>query len=123
MLSFFIFTDTFIFESFVNTLLLKFKQEYINFEFIKDWAIKHPDVKLGTTNEEIITNPVVIKRIQDEIEHYNERFGNWEKVKRFELTPDVWSINDGHLTPTMKLKRKIIKEKYNNLYVKIYGEQ
>ena len=94
-----------------------------NFEFIKDWAIKHPDVKLGTTNEEIITNPVVIKRIQDEIEHYNERFGNWEKVKRFELTPDVWSINDGHLTPTMKLKRKIIKEKYNNLYVKIYGEQ
>ena len=94
-----------------------------NFEFIKDWAIKHPDVKLGTTNEEIITNPVVIKRIQEEIEHYNERFGNWEKVKRFELTPDVWSINDGHLTPTMKLKRKIIKEKYNNLYVKIYGEQ
>jgi long-chain acyl-CoA synthetase len=94
-----------------------------NFEFIKDWAIKHPDVKLGNTNEEIITNPVVIKRIQEEIEHYNERFGNWEKVKRFELTPDVWSINDGHLTPTMKLKRKIIKEKYNNLYVKIYGEQ
>lgn len=94
-----------------------------NFEFIKDWAIKHPDVKLGTTNEEIITNPVVIKRIQEEIEHYNERFGNWEKVKRFELTPDVWSINDGHLTPTMKLKRKIIKEKYNNLYMKIYGEQ
>ena len=94
-----------------------------NFEFIKDWAIKHPDVKLGTTNEDIITNPVVIKRIQEEIEHYNERFGNWEKVKRFELTPDVWSINDGHLTPTMKLKRKIIKEKYNNLYVKIYGEQ
>lgn len=94
-----------------------------NFEFIKDWAIKHPDVKLGTTNDEIITNPLVIKRIQEEIEHYNERFGNWEKVKRFELTPDVWSINDGHLTPTMKLKRKIIKEKYNNLYVKIYGEQ
>jgi long-chain acyl-CoA synthetase len=94
-----------------------------NFEFIKDWAIKHPDVKLGTTNEEIISNPLVIKRIQEEIEHYNERFGNWEKVKRFELTPDVWSINDGHLTPTLKLKRKIIKEKYNNLYVKIYGEK
>lgn len=94
-----------------------------NFEFIKDWAIKHPDVKIGNTNEEICSNPIIIKRIQEEIEHYNERFGNWEKVKRFELTPDVWSINDGHLTPTMKLKRKIIKEKYNNLYVKIYGEQ
>ena len=73
------------------------------FDFIKDWAIKHPDVKLGDSNEEICSNPIVIKRIQEEIDHYNERFGNWEKVKRFELTPDVWSINDGHLTPTMKL--------------------
>ena len=94
-----------------------------NFEFIKDWAIKHPDVKLGTTNEEICSNPVIIKRINEEIEHYNERFGNWEKVKRFELTPDVWSIEGGHLTPTMKLKRKIILEKYKDLFVKIYGEQ
>jgi long-chain acyl-CoA synthetase len=69
----------------------------------------------------IITNPTLIKRIQEEIEHYNERFGSWEKVKRFELTPDVWSIDGGHLTPTMKLKRKVIKEKYNDLYTKIYG--
>ena len=65
----------------------------------------------------------MIKRIQDEVELYNERFGNWEKVKRFELTPDIWSIDAGHLTPTMKLKRKVIKEKYNDLYIKIYGEK
>lgn len=94
-----------------------------SFDFIKEWGLKHPEAKLGTTNEEIISNPLLIKRIQEEIEHYNERFGNWEKVKRFELTPDVWSIDAGHLTPTMKLKRKVIKEKYNNLYMKIYGEQ
>ena len=94
-----------------------------SFDFIKEWGLKHPEAKLGTTNEEIISNPLLIKRIEEEIEHYNERFGNWEKVKRFELTPDVWSIDAGHLTPTMKLKRKVIKEKYNNLYIKIYGEQ
>ena len=94
-----------------------------SFDFIKEWGLKHPEVKLGTTNEEIITNPLLIKRIQDEVEQYNERFGNWEKVKRFELTPDIWSIDAGHLTPTMKLKRKVIKEKYNDLYIKIYGEQ
>jgi long-chain acyl-CoA synthetase len=92
-----------------------------SFDFIKEWGLKHPEAKLGTTNEEIITNPTLIKRIQEEIEHYNERFGSWEKVKRFELTPDVWSIDGGHLTPTMKLKRKVIKEKYNDLYTKIYG--
>jgi long-chain acyl-CoA synthetase len=92
-----------------------------SFDFIKEWGLKHPEAKLGTTNEAIITNPILIKRIQEEIEHYNERFGSWEKVKRFELTPDVWSIDGGHLTPTMKLKRKVIKEKYNDLYTKIYG--
>jgi long-chain acyl-CoA synthetase len=94
-----------------------------SFDFIKEWGLKHPEAKLGTTNEEIITNPLLIKRIQDEVELYNERFGNWEKVKRFELTPDIWSIDAGHLTPTMKLKRKVIKEKYNDLYIKIYGEK
>jgi long-chain acyl-CoA synthetase len=94
-----------------------------SFDFVKEWGLKHPEAKLGTTNEEIITNPALLKRIQEEIEQYNERFGNWEKVKRFELTPDIWSIDAGHLTPTMKLKRKVIKEKYNDLYIKIYGEQ
>lgn len=94
-----------------------------SFDFVKEWGLKHPEAKLGSTNEEIITNPALLKRIQEEVEQYNERFGNWEKVKRFELTPDIWSIDAGHLTPTMKLKRKVIKEKYNDLYIKIYGEQ
>lgn len=91
-----------------------------SFEFLAEWA-QRKEIDLGTTNEEIIKNERVINRIQREIDEINERFGNWEKVKRFELTPDVWSIDSGHLTPTMKLKRKIIKEKYNDLYQKIYG--
>lgn len=91
-----------------------------SFEFLAEWA-QRKEIDLGTTNEEIIKNERVINRIQREVDEINERFGNWEKVKRFELTPDVWSIDAGHLTPTMKLKRKIIKEKYNDLYQKIYG--
>ena len=90
-----------------------------NFEFVREWATRH-NLKFNT-NEELCANKMVINRIQEEIDHCNEKFGNWEKVKRFELTPDVWSIVDGHLTPTMKLKRKIIKEKYADLYQKIYG--
>ncbi|MFN7043744.1 MAG: AMP-dependent synthetase/ligase [Flavobacterium sp.] len=90
-----------------------------NFEFVREWATRH-NLKFDN-NEELCANKMVIDRIQEEIDFANEKFGNWEKVKRFELTPDVWSIVDGHLTPTMKLKRKIIKEKYNDLYQKIYG--
>ena len=91
-----------------------------NFEFVTEWAHRHNNTTFSS-NEELCSNKLVIDRIQEEIDHCNEKFGNWEKVKRFELTPDVWSIVDGHLTPTMKLKRKIIKEKYNDLYQKIYG--
>ena len=93
----------------------------INFDFVKEWANRN-GFNIGATNQEICSNGEVIKRIQEEVDHYNEKFGNWEKVKRFELTPDVWSIEEGHLTPTMKLKRKIIFEKYKALYTKIYGE-
>ncbi|RED23583.1 long-chain acyl-CoA synthetase [Flavobacterium cutihirudinis] len=91
-----------------------------NFEFVKEWAKIHK-ITLGKTDKEISENADVIKRIDDEVESINEKFGNWEKIKRFELTPDVWSIDGGQLTPTLKLKRKIIKEIYKDLYVKIYG--
>lgn len=91
-----------------------------NFEFVKEWAKIHK-ITIGDSNAEIASNPDVIKRIDDEIEGINKKFGHWEQIKRFELTPDVWSIDGGQLTPTLKLKRKIIKEIYKDLYAKIYG--
>ncbi len=91
----------------------------LNFEFVKDWIDrKHNKVK--KTNEAIITSEIVLKRVQKEIDRCNKNFGKWEQMKRFELTPDEWSIEDGHLTPTMKMKRSVIKEKYLDLYNKIY---
>jgi len=90
-----------------------------NFEFIKDW-IKHKGLEIGETNKEIATSERVVKRIQKEVDKCNKNFGKWEQIKRFELTPDVWSIEDGHLTPTMKMKRAVIKGIYQDLYDKIY---
>ncbi len=91
----------------------------VNFDFVREWAKRH-QVDVGDLNEEIASNPNVIQRIQEEVDHANEKFGNWEKIKRFELTPTVWSIDGGELTPTLKLKRKIVREKYQHLYDKIY---
>ena len=91
-----------------------------NFDFIKEWERIH-GISVGKTNEEIISNPKVIERIQEEVTLLNEKFGSWEKIKRFELTPDIWSISEGHLTPTMKLKRKIVMDKYIDLFHKIYN--
>jgi len=91
-----------------------------NFEFVQEWA-KRKNIDVGTTNEEMIKKPEVIARIQEDVDFYNQKFGNWEKVKKFELTPEVWSIEGDQLTPTMKLKRRNIKETYKILYNKIYG--
>ena len=90
-----------------------------NFEFLREWA-KRKHVEVGPTNEDLIHNSEVIGRIQEEVDFYNQKFGSWEKVKRFELTPDVWSVEGEHLTPTMKLKRRNIIKLYQKLYDKIY---
>ena len=92
-----------------------------SFEFIKEWEKLH-GIEVDKTNQEIISNPKVIARIQEEVDHLNAKFGNWEKIKRFELTPDVWSIDGGQLTPTLKLRRKIVLEMYKPLYENIYGQ-
>ncbi|RYC53020.1 AMP-dependent synthetase/ligase [Flagellimonas olearia] len=90
-----------------------------NFEFLHEWAKRHK-VTVGE-NSDIVHNDKVIARIQEEVDLANEDFAKWEKVKQFRLTPDVWSVDSGHLTPTMKLRRKIVKEKYLDLYNDIYG--
>src|SRR5680860_972320 len=89
-----------------------------DFEHLHDWAVKQ-----GITipeNSDIVINEKVLAKYQEEVDKANEKFAKWEKIKVFRLTPDVWSINEGHLTPTMKLRRKIVKEKYIDLYNDMY---
>ena len=91
-----------------------------NWEWINQWSsIKGNDISQDTAIA--CKDEKLISRIQQEIDFHNEGFGSWEKVKTFQLTPDLWSIEAGHLTPTMKSKRKVIKEMYKDLYEKLYG--
>lgn len=90
-----------------------------NFEFVEEWA-KRKKIAYSSPAD-LVTKQELIDRIQEEVDFHNEKFGKWEKIKKFELTKDVWSIEEGHLTPTMKMKRREIKAKYQDLYDKIYG--
>ena len=90
-----------------------------NFDFIKEWA-NRKGISVGFNLKEVCNNEEVIERIQEEVNNLNEKFGKWEQIKKFELTPNIWSIDSGELTPTLKLKRKVILEKYKHLYNKIY---
>ena len=91
-----------------------------DFAYAKEWASKN-NVNLGSSEEEIATSSELKKAILSEIEHVNKNLGHWEQIKTIELTPEVWSEQNGLLTPTLKLKRKIIKEKFQKLYEKLYN--
>ena len=91
-----------------------------DFEYIKKWLQKNKfnfldDFKNICKKEELLI------KITREIDKINEEFGDWERIKKFELTPQIWSIENGLLTPTMKLKRKSILKKFIHLKEKIYS--
>jgi len=92
-----------------------------NWEFVAEWG-KNKNLNLPTDLNALSQHPRVIDRIQKEIDLYNTKFGKWEQIKKFELTPEIWSIELGLLTPTMKMKRKVIKAHYQDLIEKIYSE-
>ena len=92
------------------------------FDFVKRWAELH-NLDIGQTPEEMVKSSELKKRIEKEIDKLNQKLGNWEQVKRIELTPEIWSVDNGMLTPTMKLKRKVIKERYIDLYNKMYEKE
>ncbi|MEC9160548.1 MAG: long-chain fatty acid--CoA ligase, partial [Bacteroidota bacterium] len=69
----------------------------------------------------IIKSKEILNIISNEIDLINSKFGSWEMLKDYRLTADIWSVDDGHLTPTMKLKRSSILEKYRELFESIYS--
>ncbi|AWH75167.1 long-chain fatty acid--CoA ligase [Dokdonia sp. Dokd-P16] len=89
-----------------------------NFEFLEEWA-KMKNISYSNLDE-LLASERVQDRYQQEVTEANETFAKWEKIKAFRLTHDAWTVEGGHLTPTMKLKRKIIRENYIHLYNDIY---
>jgi len=90
-----------------------------DFVFLKSWCIKH---KLQyTSNAEMIENPLVVKRIQEEVKHYNHFFGDFEQVKRYQLVPEEWTQQIGFLSPTLKIKRNVIEEFYTDRIEKLFS--
>jgi len=88
----------------------------INFDYVNEW-IKRKGYKIDNIQE----SEKLRERIQIEIDKCNKNFGKWEQIKQFEITLEEWTALSGHLTPTLKMKRKVILEKHKNLHNKIYN--
>ncbi len=89
------------------------------FHFLNGWAflnnVKYRDSKA------LIQHPKVIERFKQEVERINQGLNPHEQIKQFELTCTEWTPETGELSPTLKLRRNIIKAKYKILFDRIYG--
>jgi long-chain acyl-CoA synthetase len=90
-----------------------------SFNVLKEWCAENGIDYPG--NEEIIKNEKVLSLVKDTVERYNQHFNQVEQIKKFELLPQEWSVDGGELTPTLKLKRKVILEKYRDAIERIYA--
>jgi long-chain acyl-CoA synthetase len=90
-----------------------------DFDYLHAWCHLHNVTYRD--NKDLVKKPKVIARYQEEVDKYNKRLGHVEQIKVFRLVSDTWSTETGELSPTLKLKRKVIKERYKPLFEEIYG--
>ena len=70
----------------------------------------------------MVKNKAVIDRMRKEVDSYNKYFGDFEKVKRFELVDREWTIEAGEMTPSLKIRRKAIAEHFSALIDGMFAE-
>jgi len=92
-----------------------------DFDSLKDWG-KSQNLSLPQENREMINHPDVIKIFNEEILKLNKSLSEFERIHRFRIVPDDWSPVTGELSPSLKLKRKVIQSKYQETLDQIYSK-
>jgi long-chain acyl-CoA synthetase len=102
----------------------KFPAAFIipSYAYVKEWASRNGKDYSNLSNEELVAKQDVIDQIQSEVSTFNKEYGNWEQIKKFVLLPKELSVEGDELTPTLKLRRKKILEKYQKEYKQIYND-
>jgi long-chain acyl-CoA synthetase len=89
-----------------------------NFEHLKNWCeVKH--IAFGS-REKAVKNPKIIRRIKHEVERFNLDLDQTEKIKKIRLLDALWTTESGEISPTLKLRRKFIMEKYSKIIEETY---
>jgi len=89
-----------------------------NFEHLKNWCeIKNIRFE---SREQAVKNPKIIRRIRHEVERFNQDLGQTEKIKKIRLLDAEWTTDSGEISPTLKLRRKFIVEKYSRIIEETY---
>ncbi len=91
-----------------------------NFNYIREWSFNKKLNIEDKSNTGLINNKEIQNRIQLEVDSYNQHYGGYEQIKKYTLLDHEFSVEEGELTPTLKLKRKIILTKYSKEVKQIY---
>jgi len=90
-----------------------------DFTYLRSWCKAH---KIPfTTQAEMIDNMEVQKRFQEEVKNYNKLLGDTEQIKRYQLVAEEWTQPAGFLSPTLKIKRKILEEFYSDKIERLFA--
>jgi long-chain acyl-CoA synthetase len=92
-----------------------------NFAALEDWARLQGINTL--TRRELVADPRVIAIYREIVDSVNSKLANFETMKRFRVVADEWTLDTGELTPSMKLKRRVITEKYADLIADLYADE
>ena len=90
-----------------------------NITFLHDWCSLHK--VQYKDNKALVEMDEVIARFSKEVNQINTTLGDHEKIKRFRIIPDTWSPDSGEMSPTLKLKRNVLKKKYQKIISEIYN--
>jgi len=90
-----------------------------NFEALRGFAATN---RLGDTVEEWLRHEHVRALFQQEVDRVNEHRERYEQIRAFELLPREMTLESGELTPTLKVKRRVIRERYGDILDRLYEE-
>jgi long-chain acyl-CoA synthetase len=91
-----------------------------DFEALKPWAEKQG---IGVAdNGKLIAEPKVRELIGKEVTAVNANLAGFEKIVAWELLPNEFTLETGEITPTLKVKRRVINQKYGNVIDRLYAE-
>lgn len=91
-----------------------------DFVYLRSWCKKHNINEVYIPNDELIKHNDVKKRFKDEVAKYNRYFGDYEQIKKYEIVADSWTMETGFLSPTLKIKRKVLVNNYSLLIDKLF---
>lgn len=87
---------------------------------LKDWAKVNASDVMNLEKDKFLNSEPIVKKLNKEVERVNKNFGNWEQIKKIKILTNEFTIDGGELTPTLKLKRKVIVKKFEKEIEEIY---